>query len=108
VPIVTCTAVYEVTSALVSFGHSTNHYAHIERNPLNTRWTENKQDRQCAYKRNTEARSRKRSCHGQAVNVTYSECVLEDLRVVTQHAKRIRHIDICDPFGCTIFFHIIS
>ena len=33
------------------------------------------QERQCAYKRNCEARSRNRCCCGKAIIITYSECV---------------------------------
>ena len=37
---------------------------------------------------------------------TYSESVFVALG--TQHAKRMRVIVICDLFGTTVFFHIIS
>jgi hypothetical protein len=48
------------------------------------------QDRQCAYKRNIEARSRNHCCRGKAINITYSECV--SVALVVQHAMRMRRI----------------
>jgi hypothetical protein len=49
-----------------------------------------KQDRQCKYKRNTEARSRNHCCRGKAISITYSECV--SVALVIQHAKRMLRI----------------
>jgi hypothetical protein len=49
-----------------------------------------KQDRQCRYKRNIEARSRNHLCHWNATSVTNSECV--SLPLVIQHAMRMRRI----------------
>jgi hypothetical protein len=49
-----------------------------------------KQDRQCTYKRNMEARSRNHCCSGKAVSITHSECV--SVALVIQHAKRMRRI----------------
>jgi len=49
-------------------------------------WT----DRQCAYKRNIEARSRNHCCRGKPVSIIYSECMFVVL--VIQHAKRMRRI----------------
>ena len=49
-----------------------------------------KQDRQCTYKRNIEARSRNQSCRGKAISITYSECVYEAL--VFQHPRRMCRI----------------
>ena len=34
-----------------------------------------RQDRRCMYKGNMEARSRNPFCRGNAINITYSECV---------------------------------
>jgi hypothetical protein len=46
------------------------------------------QERQCMYiQHNTEARSRNHCCRGQAVSITYSECVF--VALVIQHAKRM-------------------
>ena len=45
-------------------------------------------------------------CSRKAVSITYSECVF--LALGMHHAMRMRHIDMCGPYGCTIFFHIIS
>jgi hypothetical protein len=50
----------------------------------------NKQDRQCTYKCNVEARWPNNCCRGKAVSITYSECVSEAL--VTQHAKRMHRV----------------
>ena len=60
----------------------------------------------CTYKRNNAARSRDHYYSGKQINITYSECVFAALGI--QHATRTRHIFICGPSGCTIFFHIIS
>jgi hypothetical protein len=49
-----------------------------------------RQDWQCTYKRNNEARSRNHWCCGKAVSVTYSECV--SVALVIQHAKRMHCI----------------
>jgi hypothetical protein len=55
------------------------------------------QDRQCAYKRNIEARSRNYCYHGEAISITYSECV--SVALVIQHVKRMRRI-ILSPVAC--------
>jgi hypothetical protein len=34
-----------------------------------------KQDKQCTYKRNLEARSRNHVCRGKTISITYYECV---------------------------------
>jgi hypothetical protein len=49
-----------------------------------------KQDRQCTYKRNIEARSRKHCTGVKAISITYSECV--SVALVIQNAKRMRRI----------------
>ena len=49
-----------------------------------------KVDRQCTYKRKTEARSRNHCCRGKAISITYSECV--SVALVIQHAKRMHRI----------------
>jgi hypothetical protein len=65
-----------------------------------------KQDRQCTYKRNIEARSCNHCCSGKAISITYSVCVYVALGI--QHAIRMRHTVICGPSGSAAFFHIIS
>ena len=42
-------------------------------------------DKQCTYKQNIEARSRKHWCHAKTIHITYSECV--SVALVIQHAK---------------------
>jgi hypothetical protein len=49
-----------------------------------------KQDRQCTYKRNIEARSRNHFCRVKAISITYSQCVSVSLDI--QHAKRVRRM----------------
>jgi hypothetical protein len=50
----------------------------------------NQQDRQCMYKRNIETRSCNYCCLGEAISVTYSECV--SVALVIQHTKSMRRI----------------
>ena len=47
-----------------------------------------REDRQCMYKHNTEARSRNHCCCGKAINIEYSECV--PVASVIQHEMRVR------------------
>jgi hypothetical protein len=49
-----------------------------------------KQDRQCIWKRNGEACSRKNCCRGEAISITYCERV--SVALVIQHVKRMRRI----------------
>ena len=56
--------------------------------------------------RNIEVRSCNHCSRGNAIIITYSECVFVALGV--QHAMRMHHIVICVLFGSTVFFHIIS
>jgi hypothetical protein len=49
-----------------------------------------KQDKQCTYKRNIEARLHNHFYRGKAIIVTYSECV--SVALVIQHAMRMRRI----------------
>ena len=55
-----------------------------------------------------DARLHNHCCPVKVINIAYSECVL--IVVVIQYAKCMGHIFIviCDPFDCTIFFHIMS
>ena len=56
--------------------------------------------------RNNEVRSPNHCCSGNAISITYSKCM--SVALLMQHAMRMRDIVICDVFGCTIFFHVIS
>ena len=60
----------------------------------------------CVY-RNTGARSRNHRCSGKAVSITYSKCVF--VALVTQHAKRMRHI-ILSSVACPVlpYFSTLS
>ena len=49
-----------------------------------------KHDRQCTYKRNSEARSRNHCCRVKAISITYCKCVT--VALVIQHAMRMRRI----------------
>jgi hypothetical protein len=49
-----------------------------------------KEDRQCTYKCNIEARSRNHCCRGKAISITYSKYV--SVALVIQHVKRMRRI----------------
>jgi len=56
-----------------------------------------KQDRQCACKRNFEARSHNYCCRGKAISISYSECVPVALDI--HHANCLRHIAIFGHFS---------
>jgi len=45
-------------------------------------------------------------CSGNAISVTYSECV--SVALVIQHSTRMGHIVLCGLSGCKIFFHTCS
>ena len=63
--------------------------------------------RQAMYvQRNIEVLSCNHCCSGNAISITYSECVLLALGI--QHVMRMRYIIICGLPGCTMFLHIIS
>jgi len=66
-----------------------------------------KSTKQAMYvQHNIEARSCNHCCRGNAISITYSECVF--VALVIQHAIRMRHIVICGLSSSTIFVHIIS
>ena len=58
------------------------------------------------YNVNIDTRSCNNCCTGEAVNVTYSECLFVVL--IIQHAKYMRHIVIRGLPASTIFFRIIT
>ena len=66
----------------------------------------NEQDMQRTYKRNTEARACDHCCRGNAISISYSECV--SVALVIRHSKRVRPIVIYGLSGCVIFSHNIS
>jgi len=83
--------------AILSHIRSTN-YNHL---------TELITTRQAMYvEHNTESRSCNRCCSGEAISITYSECVSVVLGI--QQAMRVRQVVILGPFGSTKFFRIIS
>jgi hypothetical protein len=51
-----------------------------------------KEDRQCTYKRNIEARSRNHCCGTKTISITYFRCVC--LAFVAQHERRMRRITL--------------
>jgi hypothetical protein len=66
-----------------------------------------KQDMQCTYKSNTEARSRNHCCCRKAISVTYSECL--SVTLVIQHAKRMRSIILSSvAFQALPYFSTLS
>jgi hypothetical protein len=65
------------------------------------------QDRQCACKSNTEARSRDHSCRGKAISITHSECVCS-LSYPAREAHAPYCTVSCGLSGATIFCRIIS
>ena len=56
--------------------------------------------------RNVEARSCNHIRRGNAISITWSECV--SVAFVIQHAMRMCPIAFCALSGSTTFFHIIS
>jgi hypothetical protein len=50
----------------------------------------------------TEGRPRSYCCRGEAVSITYSECV--SAASVIQHVKCMRHFVMCGLSGSTIIF----
>jgi hypothetical protein len=56
--------------------------------------------------RNTDARYFNHYFTEKAMSITKHECVFVALDI--QYAIRMRHTAICDLFGLTIFFYIIS
>ena len=67
-----------------------------------------KQDRHCTYKCNIEGLALNHCCCGEAISITYSECVF--LALIIQHSKTHApsYIVICGLTCCTILLHIIS
>ena len=65
-----------------------------------------KQDRQCTYKCNTEARFGNHCYDGKAVSIIQPECVFVALGI--QYAMRVRHILICGIPHPKTYFRIIS
>jgi len=55
---------------------------------------------------NIQARSHNDCCSVKAINIIYNDCV--SVALVIQHAKRMRHIVVCDLSDSTVFFHFTS
>jgi hypothetical protein len=66
-----------------------------------------KQDRQCKYKRNVEARSRNHCCCRKTNNIIYSECVSVALSNSAHKAHALYYIVICDLACYTVIVHVI-
>jgi hypothetical protein len=64
------------------------------------------QDIHCTYQCYIEARSRNPLCCGNAISITYSECVCS-LCHPAYKAHAPCYIVICGLSGCTVFFHTI-
>ena len=64
-----------------------------------------KQDKQSAYKRNTEVRSCNNCCSGTAIRVTYSECY--SVALVIEHINHMRRI-IFISVACLPYFSMLS
>jgi len=60
------------------------------------------QDRKCAYKNDTEARSLNHCYRGKAISTIYFKCVSVALAI--QHEVRMHSIVICSLSGSTTFF----
>jgi len=54
---------------------------------------------------NIKARPLNHCCSGEAMSITYSECVFVALGI--QHAMRMRYVVMCGLPDCTVFDHII-
>ena len=72
-----------------------------------------RQDRQCTYKRDIEARSRNNFCRGKSISNSCSQyvcvCVCVCVCSLIPHAMRMRrNIVTCDLCGYTILFCIVS
>ena len=66
-----------------------------------------KQDRQCTYTYNIQARSLNHCCRVRAVSITYSECVSVALGISMQSARKAFYCHLW-PVWLSIFFHIVS
>jgi hypothetical protein len=65
-------------------------HSHVQTwSTFNVSWLLCKQERQCTYKRNIEARSHNNCGRRKLISITYSECV--PVALVIQHAKRVHH-----------------
>jgi len=62
---------------------------------------------QCTYQRNIAERSCNHSCHGETINITYSECVF--LTLVIPHAMRL-HPSRLSSVACLVppYFSTLS
>ena len=74
---------------------------------FNVKCVTNEHDRQCAYERNIEVRSRNHCCCAKGKSITYNEFE-SILSYLACNAQAQYYIVICGQSGSTTFPHIVS